>query len=78
MFIRQAVLAGRAVRARQGHESAHVGILDKAFPADRAAPLVTVLDGHPHALGASRPLRCRRRPAGRTRSYSASDPRLRK
>jgi pyruvate dehydrogenase E1 component len=50
MFIRQVVLAGQAVRARQGHESAHVGILDQAFPADRAAPLVTVLDGHPHAL----------------------------
>jgi pyruvate dehydrogenase complex dehydrogenase (E1) component len=25
-------------------------ILDQAFPADRSAPLVTVLDGHPHTL----------------------------
>ncbi|MFG2004018.1 pyruvate dehydrogenase [Spirillospora sp. NPDC048911] len=40
----------RAVRARQGHETAESWILDQAFPADRATPLVTVLDGHPHAL----------------------------
>jgi pyruvate dehydrogenase E1 component len=40
----------RAVRARQGHESAETWVLDQAFPAERAAPLVTVLDGHPHAL----------------------------
>jgi pyruvate dehydrogenase E1 component len=26
------------------------GILDQAFPASRAAALVTVLDGHPHTL----------------------------
>jgi pyruvate dehydrogenase E1 component len=40
----------RAVRARQGHERAETWILDQVFPADRAAPLVTVLDGHPHTL----------------------------
>lgn len=40
----------RAVRARQGHESAESWILDQVFPADRARPLVTVLDGHPHTL----------------------------
>jgi pyruvate dehydrogenase E1 component len=40
----------RAVRARQGHEQADVWILDQVFPADRATPLVTVLDGHPHTL----------------------------
>jgi len=40
----------RAVRARQGHEPAESWILDQIFPADRAAPLVTVLDGHPHTL----------------------------
>ncbi|PXY28905.1 pyruvate dehydrogenase [Prauserella coralliicola] len=40
----------RAVRARQGHEQADSWILDQAFPADRATPLVTVLDGHPHTL----------------------------
>ena len=40
----------RAVRARQGHEPAESWILDQIFPTDRAAPLVTVLDGHPHTL----------------------------
>jgi pyruvate dehydrogenase E1 component len=40
----------RALRARQGHGDAPAWILDQAFPADRAAPLVTVLDGHPHTL----------------------------
>ncbi|CND76670.1 transketolase [Mycobacterium tuberculosis] len=39
-----------AVRARQGHEEAPSWILDRLFPAHRAAPLVTVLDGHPHTL----------------------------
>lgn len=40
----------RALRARQGHESAETWVLDQVFPPDRAAPLVTVLDGHPHTL----------------------------
>ena len=40
----------RAVQARQGHEAADTWILDQIFPADRATPLVTVLDGHPHTL----------------------------
>ncbi|WP_406491258.1 pyruvate dehydrogenase [Streptomyces sp. NBC_01604] len=40
----------RAVRARQGHEQAESWVLDQVFPADRATPLVTVLDGHPHTL----------------------------
>jgi pyruvate dehydrogenase E1 component len=40
----------RALRARQGHGDSPTWILDQAFPADRAAPLVTVLDGHPHTL----------------------------
>jgi pyruvate dehydrogenase E1 component len=40
----------QAVRARQGHESAESWILDQTFAADRAAPLVTLLDGHPHTL----------------------------
>jgi pyruvate dehydrogenase E1 component len=40
-----------ALRARQGYGSpGETWILDQAFPADRAAPLVTVLDGHPHTL----------------------------
>ena len=34
-------------RATQGGDHR---VLDAAFPADRAAPLVTVIDGHPHTL----------------------------
>jgi pyruvate dehydrogenase E1 component len=41
----------RALRVRQGlQEPGESWILDQAFPADRATPLVTVLDGHPHTL----------------------------
>ncbi|MEU8804349.1 pyruvate dehydrogenase [Spirillospora sp. NPDC048819] len=40
----------RALRARQGNQEAPSWILDRLFPAHRAAPLVTVLDGHPHTL----------------------------
>jgi pyruvate dehydrogenase E1 component len=41
----------RALRARQGQDAAEESwILDQAFPAARATPLVTVLDGHPHTL----------------------------
>ena len=45
----------RALRARQGLQGNGVlpgepWILDQAFPATRATPLVTVLDGHPHTL----------------------------
>ncbi len=40
----------RALRARQGHEPGESWILDQIFPADRATPMVTVLDGHPHTL----------------------------
>jgi pyruvate dehydrogenase E1 component len=43
----------RALRARQGagqHPPGEPWILEQAFPADRATPLVTVLDGHPHTL----------------------------
>jgi pyruvate dehydrogenase E1 component len=45
----------RALRARQGLVGSGVPagepwILDQAFPATRATPLVTVLDGHPHTL----------------------------
>jgi pyruvate dehydrogenase E1 component len=39
-----------AVRARQGHGAAETWILDQLFPHDRATPMVTVLDGHPHTL----------------------------
>jgi len=42
----------RALRARQGlgAGSGEPWILEQAFPATRATPLVTVLDGHPHTL----------------------------
>jgi pyruvate dehydrogenase E1 component len=40
----------RALLARQGRAEAPAWILDQAFPASRATPLVTVLDGHPHTL----------------------------
>ncbi|MGX6601003.1 transketolase-like TK C-terminal-containing protein [Micromonosporaceae bacterium Da 78-11] len=39
-----------ATRARGGQGAGDTWILDSAFPADRAAPLLTVLDGHPHTL----------------------------
>ncbi len=39
-----------AIQARRGHGSGDSWILDQLFPADRATPLVTVLDGHPHTL----------------------------
>ncbi|WP_232665405.1 transketolase-like TK C-terminal-containing protein [Pseudonocardia sp. TRM90224] len=39
-----------AVQARGGRGSGDTWILDAAFPARRATPLVTVLDGHPHTL----------------------------
>jgi pyruvate dehydrogenase E1 component len=40
----------RALLARQGRFEAPDWILNQAFPASRATPLVTVLDGHPHTL----------------------------
>ncbi|HEX3779845.1 MAG TPA: pyruvate dehydrogenase [Pseudonocardiaceae bacterium] len=39
-----------ALRVRQGLETGESWILDQVFPAERATPLVTVLDGHPHSL----------------------------
>jgi pyruvate dehydrogenase E1 component len=44
-------LVFRALQARQGLADGDPWILDEVFPADRAAPLVTALDGHPHTLG---------------------------
>ncbi|MBB5873507.1 pyruvate dehydrogenase complex dehydrogenase (E1) component [Allocatelliglobosispora scoriae] len=39
-----------AVQARSGLGEAPSWILDQVFPARRAVPMVTVLDGHPHTL----------------------------
>jgi pyruvate dehydrogenase E1 component len=40
----------RALRARRGHGQAPGWILEELLPAERATPMVTVLDGHPHTL----------------------------
>ncbi|AII03199.1 transketolase-like TK C-terminal-containing protein [Rhodococcus opacus] len=40
----------QAVQARRGLADGPSWILDQVFPAERAAPMVTVLDGHPHTL----------------------------
>jgi pyruvate dehydrogenase E1 component len=40
----------RAVQARRGLGGGPDWILDAVFGAERAAPMVTVLDGHPHTL----------------------------
>ncbi len=40
----------RATAARRGYGPAPDWILDSLLPAERAAPMVTVLDGHPHTL----------------------------
>jgi pyruvate dehydrogenase E1 component len=39
-----------ALQSRHGQGDAPSWILDQVFPADRAVPMVTVLDGHPHTL----------------------------
>jgi pyruvate dehydrogenase E1 component len=39
-----------ALQARSGHGDGDAWVLEAAFPARRSAPLVTVLDGHPHTL----------------------------
>lgn len=39
-----------ATQARQGRGAGESWILDQLFPANRATPIVTVLDGHPHTL----------------------------
>jgi pyruvate dehydrogenase E1 component len=44
-------LVYRALQARRGLRPGDDSILDRLFPAERAAPIVTVLDGHPHTLG---------------------------
>ncbi|RIK07036.1 MAG: pyruvate dehydrogenase [Acidobacteria bacterium] len=48
----------RALQARQGIREGSADILDEIFPAGRAAPLVTVIDGHPHTLAFLSSVRC--------------------
>lgn len=51
-------LVFRALQARQGLGEGGAGILDELFPAERAAPIVSVLDGHPHTLSFLSAIRC--------------------
>ncbi|MGW1743979.1 transketolase-like TK C-terminal-containing protein [Nocardia sp. NPDC001965] len=39
-----------ALQARHGRNAGESWILDQLFPSDRATPMITVLDGHPHTL----------------------------
>ena len=48
--ITSADLVFRAFRARSGLEDGPADVLDRLFPVDRAAPMITVADGHPHTL----------------------------
>jgi pyruvate dehydrogenase E1 component len=48
--ITSADLIFRALQARRGLARGDDSVLDALFPAARRAPLVTVLDGHPHTL----------------------------
>lgn len=43
-------LVFRSVQSRQDRNGTGSSIANELFPADRSAPLVTVLDGHPHTL----------------------------
>jgi pyruvate dehydrogenase E1 component len=43
-------LVFRAVQARRGLGRGPTDVLEMLFPAERAAPIVAVLDGHPHTL----------------------------
>jgi pyruvate dehydrogenase E1 component len=51
-------LVFRALQARQGLTEGDDWIVDDLFPADRAAPIVSVLDGHPHTLSYLSAIRC--------------------
>ncbi|MFF4599151.1 transketolase C-terminal domain-containing protein [Amycolatopsis sp. NPDC001319] len=48
--VTSAGLLFRALQARSGQDTADTWILDSALPSERSAPMVTVLDGHPHTL----------------------------
>jgi pyruvate dehydrogenase E1 component len=48
--ITSADLVFRAAQARRGLADGEVAPLEKLFPSERAAPMVAVLDGHPHTL----------------------------
>jgi pyruvate dehydrogenase E1 component len=51
-------LVFRALQARQGLGEGDEAILDELFPKERAVPIVSVLDGHPHTLSFLSAIRC--------------------
>jgi pyruvate dehydrogenase E1 component len=51
-------LVFRALQARRGLADGDATVLDELFPPDRAAPMVTVIDGHPHTLSFLSAVRC--------------------
>ncbi len=51
-------LVFRALQARQGLLPGDDAILDILLPAERRAPIVAVLDGHPHTLAFLSAVRC--------------------
>jgi pyruvate dehydrogenase E1 component len=51
-------LVFRAFQARQGLLTGSHSILEAIFPSDRAAPIVSVLDGHPHTLSFLSAIHC--------------------
>lgn len=53
-------LVFRALQAREGLQEGEDWILDVLFPPDRAAPIVAVLDGHPHTLSYLSAINCQR------------------
>ena len=50
MCLTSADLIFHALQCRKALREGPDAILDRLFPVERAAPIVTVLDGHPHAL----------------------------
>jgi pyruvate dehydrogenase E1 component len=48
--VTSAGLLFEAVQARNGQDEGSDWILSQVFPAERATPMVTVIDGHPHTL----------------------------
>ena len=40
----------RAIQSRSGLDSSPWDVLERVFPSERRAPIVAVLDGHPHTL----------------------------
>jgi pyruvate dehydrogenase E1 component len=51
-------LVFRALQVRQGLGDGDDAILDELFPVDRAQPIVSILDGHPHTLSFLSAIRC--------------------